>query len=257
VLVPFAAGVTLPTGFAQTLDPLLTYTFTGSEPPGVYQFFFAALRPGALADGRVDPGDLLGLATAQVTFGPQLATAVTRVEIVPEGVVLTALGERRALEARALDPSGSRVAVPIVWSSSRPGTVAVDPDGTLTAQALGAAQIVADAAGVRSAPALAVVATPAPGTLLIDEAQIVGPPVGPAAPPPPGVLPTYQVVLRGLPPPVGALLIGTGSTPRPARSSPSPPTPTAPSPSRSGWCRSSSSSPGSSLTRSSTSPRPR
>jgi hypothetical protein len=212
-LAPLAAGLTLPTGFTQTLDSFITYTFTGSEPPGPYQFFLAALRPGALADGRVDAGDLLALATAQITFGPQLATAVARVEVVPEGALLTAVGERLALEARALDTNGTPVAVPAVWSSSRPDTVAVDPAGTLTAQAFGAAQIVAEAAGVRSAPVLAVVATPAPGTLLIDETQIVSPPVDPAAPPPPGTLPSYQVVLRGLPPPVGALVIGTGPTP--------------------------------------------
>ena len=71
-LAPLAAGVTLATGFAQSLEDFVVYTFTGSEPPGVYRFFLAAVRPGALADGRVDAGDVLALATKQVTLGPPL-----------------------------------------------------------------------------------------------------------------------------------------------------------------------------------------
>ena len=71
-LAPLAAGVTLATGFAQSLEDFVVYTFTGSEPAGVYRFFLAAVRPGALADGRVDAGDVLALATKQVTLGPPL-----------------------------------------------------------------------------------------------------------------------------------------------------------------------------------------
>ena len=43
----------------------------------------------------------MALATAQVTFGPQLATAGARVEVVPESVLLTFVGERRSRSARS------------------------------------------------------------------------------------------------------------------------------------------------------------
>jgi hypothetical protein len=72
-LAPLAAGVTLPTGFAQSLEDFVAYTFTGSEPPGIYRLYLAAVRPRALADGRVDGGDVLALATGQVTLGPPLS----------------------------------------------------------------------------------------------------------------------------------------------------------------------------------------
>jgi hypothetical protein len=75
-LPPLVANVTLPTGFATTLEDFLTYTFNGAEPSGTYRFVLAAVRPGSLADGRVDGGDLLALASREVTLGPPLTTEV-------------------------------------------------------------------------------------------------------------------------------------------------------------------------------------
>lgn len=69
---PLAAGVTLPRGFAPSVEDFVVYTFTGNEPPGVYRFYLAATRPGAFADGRIDGGDVLALATTQATLGPAL-----------------------------------------------------------------------------------------------------------------------------------------------------------------------------------------
>lgn len=73
---PLVANATLPTGFATTLDDFLTYTFTGAEPAGTYRFLLAAVRPGSLADGRVDGGDLIALASRDVTLGPPLTTTI-------------------------------------------------------------------------------------------------------------------------------------------------------------------------------------
>lgn len=69
----FAAAVrnvTLPPGFQTALDPLFTYAFTGTEPPGQYVITVALTRAGALADGVIGPGDILVLTTSQFTVGP-------------------------------------------------------------------------------------------------------------------------------------------------------------------------------------------
>jgi hypothetical protein len=212
-LAPFAAGVTLPTGFAQSLDPVLTYTFTGSEPPGPYQFFLAALRPGALADGRVDPGDLLALATAQVTFGPQALDTVARVQAGPAGLLLTQIGDAGQLSAVAFDAQGGVLDVAIAWASSDPQVVSVDQAGTVRATATsGTALITASAGTMQAEPVHVYVAAPVAGALLVTDSQIVSGPaaVDPAAEPSPGA--PYEVVLRGMPSlPLGTILINTGA----------------------------------------------
>ena len=65
-----ASNVTLPPGFQMALDPLFTYAFTGTEPPGQYVITIALTRAGALADGVIGPGDILVLTTSQFTVGP-------------------------------------------------------------------------------------------------------------------------------------------------------------------------------------------
>lgn len=44
------------------------YTWTGNDLPGAYTFVLAAARPGALADNRFDPGDVIASATLRITF---------------------------------------------------------------------------------------------------------------------------------------------------------------------------------------------
>jgi hypothetical protein len=36
---------------------MLSFVWPGGLPGGTYRFFMLATRPGALADGRLDPGD--------------------------------------------------------------------------------------------------------------------------------------------------------------------------------------------------------
>ncbi len=45
-----------------------TFVWTPDFPPGVYTFFVALTRAGALADGAIDPGDVLGLAAGSAAF---------------------------------------------------------------------------------------------------------------------------------------------------------------------------------------------
>ena len=62
---PLAPALVLDAGTNVTLADFFTFTLTGAEEPGAYVVFAALTRPGHLADGRVDPGDLLAL--AQIT----------------------------------------------------------------------------------------------------------------------------------------------------------------------------------------------
>ncbi len=69
-LRPIVAGVDLTTPFTFTQPSFFTYRWTGGEPAGSYVLFVAAVVPGALADNSIDPGDVVALATAVVTFAP-------------------------------------------------------------------------------------------------------------------------------------------------------------------------------------------
>ncbi len=69
-LRPIVAGVNLTAPFAFSNPSFFTYRWVGTEPAGSYALFLAAVRPGALADNRVDPGDIVVLATSVITFTP-------------------------------------------------------------------------------------------------------------------------------------------------------------------------------------------
>ncbi len=69
-LRPIVAGVDLAAPFVFSNPSFFTYPWVGMEPAGSYVLFLAAVAPGALADNRVDPGDIVALAMATVTFTP-------------------------------------------------------------------------------------------------------------------------------------------------------------------------------------------
>jgi hypothetical protein len=69
-LVPMSAGVPLAQAFSVSVPDLITHTWTGAESPGAYLVFLAAVRPGAFADGTIDPGDVVVLSVANFTFAP-------------------------------------------------------------------------------------------------------------------------------------------------------------------------------------------
>ena len=125
---------------------------------------------------------------------------VARIEITPGSVLLTASGEGVRLRARAVDQSGREVDTEFTWRSSDPDRVEVDGDGFVAAVTdLGSAQIVAQAQGVESVPALALVAQPVAGAVLISDDQIVTPPdpIDPGQEPAVGA--QYRVTLSGTP----------------------------------------------------------
>jgi uncharacterized repeat protein (TIGR01451 family) len=136
---------------------------------------------------------------------------VTRVEVTPAALLLTAGGQQQRLIARGFDAQGREVAsAAVVWQASRPEQVGVDADGTVHANvALGAGQVVAVVGGVRSAPVLVSVAQPQPGVTLVDDSQVLAGPSAVGAPAEPDVDNAYDVVLAGLPAPApGSLLLG-------------------------------------------------
>jgi hypothetical protein len=69
-LRPLAAAVALATPFTVSRPTFATHTWTGTEPPGTYYLFFAAVVAGSLADGSVDFGDILALKVVSFTFAP-------------------------------------------------------------------------------------------------------------------------------------------------------------------------------------------
>jgi mannan endo-1,4-beta-mannosidase len=77
--VAVACQATAPAGFqplAQDVPPAafqdfsLSFVWPTGLPAGSYTFFLALTRPGAFADGSIDPGDILELSTSAITLTP-------------------------------------------------------------------------------------------------------------------------------------------------------------------------------------------
>ncbi|WP_295679447.1 hypothetical protein [uncultured Nevskia sp.] len=149
------------------------------------------------------------------TVPPVPTAAAARIEIVQTGLLFTAAGQTRQLEARVLDAAGNAITLPVSWSSSDTGAIAVSAGGLATASGRGGStQIVAAVGELRSVPLLAVVTELASGTLVIADEQVVVAPaeINPGATP--SFDNTYSVVVAGVATPtVGTLVIGNGSQP--------------------------------------------
>ena len=181
----------------------------------------------ATVAGGVATGVAVGTASITASSGGVTSNAVTitvavtggagnRVVIDKASVLLPGAGQSAQLTAQILDPQGAPVAGTITWTSSAPDKVSVDAAGQVTAVAIGSAQIFAEAAGLRSAPTLVVVAEPQPGALLVTDAQVVsvGQPLGLPPGTPPGVGTEYEVTLSGVTAPApGTVLLAAETAP--------------------------------------------
>lgn len=147
------------------------------------------------------------------TPGPE--PVVAQVAIRETGLLLTAAGASRQLNALVTDALGTPVEAEVSWSSSNPAAIAVDAGGRVTAVAAsGSAQITAQVQDLRSTPLLVAVAVPPAGALLLTDEQIVGDPVETDPNAAPSLANTYRVVLTGAAAPaVGQLVINTESKP--------------------------------------------
>lgn len=107
-LVPVARGVSLASPFPYQSDPFFSYTFTGVEPSGTYRFYLAAVRSGGFDDGAINGGDVLAVASQDITFGAspvvtETARAVTVAVPMAGGVVQTTSGAGAVLSLRVPD----------------------------------------------------------------------------------------------------------------------------------------------------------
>ncbi len=168
----------------------------------------AALALSACGGGGGGGGDAGG---GDPAGGGLPVRPAARLEVTPAALLLTASGQRQQFQVRAFDAAGAEVRADVVWKSSRPEQVSSSANGLVEAQvALGASQISVETAdGVRSPPVLVSVAQPAPGVVLLEDAQVVGEAtlVDPAAENDSDN--AYEVVLSGIAVPApGTLLLG-------------------------------------------------
>ncbi|MFG6412307.1 hypothetical protein ACG02S_00195 [Roseateles sp. DC23W] len=147
--------------------------------------------------------------------------AVTRLQWATAAPLFTASGQQQPLQVQALGAQGQVLNVPVTWQSSAPAVVGVAAPAagttgeaaTLTSVAATGTAVVTATVGSRSLSAVAVVAGAAPGTVVLNDAQVIGLPqaTDPAAPLRVGS--TYTVTLAPdvAPPAVGQRVLGRGS----------------------------------------------
>jgi hypothetical protein len=113
------------------------------------------------------------LITACDTTQPPKAV-VTRVEITPGTVLLTASGQSKTLSARAFDQNDKPMEASFSWASSKPEQVSIDSAGKVQANvAVGSSSITASAGGVKSDTVTAAIVALADGAVLVADAQVV------------------------------------------------------------------------------------
>lgn len=101
-----------------------------------------------------------------------LDTAPANLSVHPAGLSL-GKGQRQGLRVRALDQDGQAIGGPVTYVSRSPGTIAVAPDGALTALAPGKADVVVAVGG--TAIVVPVTVTGELGALRPNEVRIEGP----------------------------------------------------------------------------------
>ncbi len=144
---------------------------------------------------------------------PTESAIIARLEVTPNALLLEKVGASSKLKVTAFNASNQAILNPQVTFSSSDPSVTVGADGTLLASTLGSSRIEVRAGTVRASTNV-IVATPAPGAVLISDAQITGDlkPLDPNASLDVGF--RYDITLTGIePPPVGSLLIGTEAKP--------------------------------------------
>lgn len=67
---PLLANVSVPEGFEQVFDNVVSYTFSGGEAQGGYMAFDALARPGVFNDGFNDLGDIQAIDLQPFSVGP-------------------------------------------------------------------------------------------------------------------------------------------------------------------------------------------
>lgn len=177
----------------------------------------------ATVTGGVITGVAVGSASITASSGGITSSPVTvTVVLVSAGqlvidkasVLLPGVGRQAQLIAHVVDPQGATSPATATWTSFAPAKVSVDASGQLLGKAIGSAQIVAEAGGMRSAPTLVTVAEPPSGAVIVSDQQVVsvGSPLNLPAGGVPGVGTTYEVTLQGAPAPAAGVILLAGET---------------------------------------------
>ncbi|SNT28569.1 Ig-like domain (group 2) [Noviherbaspirillum humi] len=180
--------------------------------PFIAQWVIVAILAAWLAGCGSGGGGDENAATATTTENAATSNSLT---ISPRSILFADRGDSKQLQATFVRSDGTSTPTTAQWSSSKPDIVTVDASGKVTAvAAVGSAQIVAEANGVKSPPTTIVIATPVSGAVLIEDSQVAeGPfPVNPEAEYDIGY--RGSVILKGNTAyPTGTVLIGTGEIP--------------------------------------------
>lgn len=139
------SSVTLSAGLGVVVPEFFRYTWQGNEPLGTYQLFFAATRPGAFADGRIDGGDVLAVQTAPFSLRPPAtvttdpARAITTVVPITGGTVVATAADGTTFTLRvprgALNAPTAITLTPVTAMAGVPGAmqnilaVRAEPEG--------------------------------------------------------------------------------------------------------------------------------
>lgn len=164
------------------------------------------------------PGAVAGSASRTVLSG----NAPARLVIEPSSFLLTEAGDSAELRVLAFDAAGQPTTPPadVTWRSLRPDVIGVEATAAggenvrvRGVAPSGSAQIVAEANGVVSEPALGLIAEPAGDAVLVGDSRVSGAiePVDPTADYGPGW--RYRARVSGPGLEVGKLIIGTGEAP--------------------------------------------
>ena len=133
------------------------------------------------------------------------------VAITPNGALLTPELPSQALVATVRDRLGKVLDAPVTWSSSAPDVIDVDGAGRVTALVPVGSAVITATAGTASGEVMVLAAVPAPGAVVVSDANVAGPlvAVDPAASF--GVGFRYDVTLTGVQAPaVGELVMANG-----------------------------------------------
>jgi hypothetical protein len=130
------------------------------------------------------------------------AGTTASIDLEQSASLLTGVGQSKLLGARPVDGQGVPVAGSVSWQSSNPTDVSVDSAGRITSNAIGSAMVFATANGVKSQPVFVIVADPQPGTLMLEDSQVVavGGPLNLGSDRVAGVGTRYEVTVTGVAP---------------------------------------------------------
>ncbi len=139
---------------------------------------------------------------------------ISRIEVTPGTALMTSLGETYQLKATAYDANGEPLNVNFDWTSSNPGLMTVDGQGTVTTHDYAGSSLISATAGDVSGQATLLAVELMPNSVLVSDAQVLDNPLLQDPDTPPDVGSLYEVTLDGtVAVTVGDILLASESAP--------------------------------------------